>query len=316
MSTQFHSHAEPSDLIFKGLESAAPRNPFYTKAYSDAIRGPGTTVVALTLESDGIDSGCIGYLKSGRLNRRFDIVSVPKPSDADVFWKGLEDFCRTEKIDILKLDTFGSDEVDIAMFRGESERIDRFEYHLDLTGGVDLEGKLHRRARRNWQVAGKAGCTIRRSTTEFVSDHVLTSNSSLQRRKMRGESIEYLNEETQATKFLDNGIGEIFQAVYEGEVASSLLVVKSSKGVYAQTSGTTDEGFRLGASHFLWHETAKLLQQEGYELFNLGGVTMDAKGLRQFKESFAPIRINLQAVSFYLGSKMKRSLSSLAEKIS
>ena len=231
-------------------------------------------------------SGCTAFLGTGRLDRRLEITSLPQIADKTIFWDGLVDFCRETRISILEVNTFGSNDVRIANIGGEVRRQRRLEFQLDLDG-IDLWEASNRRNRRAIKKAVEAGLRFQRAETlDACAVHARIANSSLTRRRGRGESINYDIEEREARAFIENKAGEIYQADMNGEVLSSLLVLRSRSGAYAQTSGTIDAGLEYGSSQFLWYETARLLQAESVAVLNMGGTDIESKGLQEFKAGF------------------------------
>ena len=100
----------------------------------------------------------------------------------------------------------------------------------------------------------------------------------------------------------------------EGEVLSSILVLRSRSGAYAQTSGTVDGGLEYGAAQFLWHETARRLQNESVDLLNLGGTDLESKGLQEFKAGFGAVRVELESAEFYLGGILRKTVGAMISK--
>ncbi len=316
MPVEFRAVTEPSRDLFEQISALAPENPFYTSSYVESVRLSGVEPFALLLESDGkILSACTAFLKSGRLNRRLEITSLPALPEGTEFWKGLIDFCRASEISILQIETFGSSETVIPELDGETSRISRYEFQLDLDG-TDLWHALNRRNRRSIKKATEAGLELRRAVgPDACQIHVSIANSSLGRRRRRGEEIGYEIKEDAALAFIQNRAGEIYQASLNGEVLSSILVLIGATGAYAQTSGTRDEGLEYGASQFLWYETARLLQNEAMTILNMGGTDKDSLGLQEFKAGFGARRLELEAAEFYLGTPIRKAIGAIVDRL-
>jgi lipid II:glycine glycyltransferase (peptidoglycan interpeptide bridge formation enzyme) len=105
--------------------------------------------------------------------------------------------------------------------------------------------------------------------------------------------------------FLRSGLGELFQAVHEDRVLSSVLVLHAPRGGYYQSAGTSLEGMAMCASHFLINCIANQLRDEGDETLNLGGADEDS-GLARFKEGFGATRMPLPAATYFLGAWWRR----------
>ena len=161
----------------------------------------------------------------------------------------------------------------------------------------------------------KAGLVLRRTTDPHACEiHTSLANSALTRRRDHGHAIASEIKDQDSLTYLTNNAGEIFQTVLDGEVFSSILVLKSGKGAYSQTSGTTSDGRDLGASQLLFYETACIFQKESFDVFNLGGTDSESLGLQDFKASFGSKRSELEAAEFHFGGVVKKTIGKLIEK--
>lgn len=293
--------------VVERIAATCPENPFATPQYMEVRRRLGSQPCALWIENDGvIVSGCLAFLTRGRLNARIEITSLPLIHDKDLFWKGSFDFCRRQSVSLLSVHTFASIEPSIGH---ESKKLDhrrRSEYRLDLSE-PDLWNIMNRRHHRLIKRARAAGVSLQRMSDEGARlRHTELANMSLDRRRGRGDNIDCRIELEDVNAFLDEGAGEIFQAICGDEVLSSLLIARSKTGGYAQSSGTSEAGRRLGSSHFVFYEVGCLLQSEGCEVFNLGGADEQSVGLQDFKLGLGSVRIELESANFYTGSKLKK----------
>jgi hypothetical protein len=245
---------------------------------------------------------------SGRLTRSLQIVSLPAWPRPGSFWPALLAFCRKNSVDELDVHSYGSTTAVIPPLVGERMRKDRCEYVLDLQIG-DLAPQLSRDHRKNVARARKNGLTVRRADDPTACKaHATMLLASMERRHDRGESvpIDIPHEEFLATTA--TGAGELFQAVHDGEIVSSALFLRAARGAYSQTMGTNPTGMKLGAARLVIVEAARMLKEEGVELLNLGGVSDDNPGLREFKVGFGARAINLQAAEFFIAGSLKRSV--------
>ncbi len=309
MSVEFKTISEPSAEIINLVSALAPENPFYTPEYVNVMLEKGSASIVLLLESEGqLVTACTAFSKKGRINQRLDIISLPAIRDQDVFWNGLDNFCRDSDISILGIYTFGSNDAFIRKLGGEVFRKSRYEYQLDLSV-CDIWNGLQRRHQRHIKTARKKGLEFRpASEDDAYTLHADLANLSLNRRKSSGDNIAYSIDVRDLISFRNNNAGELYQAVFNGEVVSSIFVLKSPTGAYAQTSGTSNEGRDCGASQFLFFEVACLLKSEGKVLFNLGGTDIDSTGLQEFKASFGAKRVELEAAEFYFGGAFKKAV--------
>lgn len=307
MSPKFQAILDPSDDAVARISDLTPENPFYTVEYLRVRKRLGAEPCALELLNDKEPvAACLAFLTRGRLNSRIEVTSLPVLPDKDVFWRGLFDFCRRQGVSVLSAHTFASTETAIGEKKKRLQHKKRSEYRLDLKV-PDLWMGMNRRHHRLVKKAKAAGLMIRRSSdNEARQKHVELSNLSLNRRRGRGEEIDYRIQREDVDAFIDCGAGEIRQAVLGDEVYSSLLVARSRMGAYAQSSGTSDDGRNLGTSHFLFYETACLLKSEGVTVFNLGGADEHSTGLQEFKLGLGSTRVDLESAEFYTGSVLKK----------
>jgi hypothetical protein len=310
MPVEFHAELDPSKGLFEEMVTLAPENPFYTAAYAEARRIGGEQVWVFALrEGDRLLSACTGFLKLGRKSRWFEIPSLPAlgANERD-FWEGLLKFCRRSWVSNLEVNTFASVSVQIPANPVPTGRIDRTEYLIDLRQG-DLWRPVRKGHRWSINRARKAGLQLRCTTSaEQCRIHGQMMAASMQRRNERGDRVSTDIHVESFLAFLRTGAGILFQAVLEGEVLSSALILLSDSGAYYQTAGTSPEGIDLGASPFLVYETARHLQERRLEVFNLGGVSEINAGLHGFKTGFGPQERSLAAAEYDLRTNLQRAL--------
>lgn len=310
MQLTFSAVPKPVRDLVDQIADLTPENPFYTPEYLEVRRKRGSEVWAISLNSENAPvSGCFGFLSRGRLNSRLEITSLPVLADEPSFWSGLFDFCRSANIAALSVNTFASAATTISQKENLIARTRRNEFRLDLTQ-PDLWKMMNRRHHRLIKRAKSEGLSIRRANDREAREiHVELANVSLDRRRGRGYSIDSRIELTDVNAFLDLGAGELLQAVKGNEVHATILVARSRTGAYAQSSGTSSDGRNMGASHFLFHEAACSLKEEGLTVFNLGGADEESTGLQEFKLGLGSESIELESAEFFVGSKWKRFAS-------
>lgn len=313
MKIEFHSQRDPSIDFCKQVANLAPTNPFYTPSYIETRRRLVSQPWVLSLRKNGeLIAACSAFTKSGYLNRSLEITSLPTFPENHGFWDGLLTFCRKIRVSQLVVGSFASTSTAIPELPGQVRRTSRREYVLHLQGDHVLE-RLSSHHTRNIKRAFKAGLKVQRAVDEEAChDHARLIHGSMERRKVRGESVP---EDIQTDTFvamMRSGAGEIFRAVLENKVLSSVLVLKAEKGGYYQSAGTSPDGMASGASHFLVHEIASTLRAQGMYLFNLGGVDQTHPGLERFKAGFGASPVELESVEFFLGSVVERKLATAA----
>jgi Acetyltransferase (GNAT) domain len=284
-------------------------NPFCTPQFVEARVRQGEQPCLFTLSSQNeMASGCVGFLRGKFLWRNLQIVSLPRMPDSNSFWRGLWQFCLQSGIWHLQVDSYGSPEADIPSLPGGIARRERFEYILDLSSG-DFQERLSANHWRNMSRADAAQLTIRCTRdVQGLTAHVLLMGLSRDRRVKRGEQIEFDPETSLLHALLSTGAGQLFQAVQDNLVLSSVLVLRSRTGAYYQSAGTSRRGMEIGASHFLISQVGGILRQEGVRVFNLGGANPENTGLRRFKAGFGSRELQLTAASFCPRPAVQRGL--------
>lgn len=308
----FRAILDPGPEEISRIAALDPSNPFHTSEYAAVRRDLGARLIAFFEEgSDQALSGCLGTVTHGRLNSRLEITSLPVIADPAVFWPGLFDESRRLGMSGLNLNSFASKQVIIPDSAERAWHKRRCEFVLDLRI-PDLFAIMNRRHRRQIKAARSAGLKLIRADGEHAREtHVRMANANLDRLRGRGESIDAQITRTEVDAFLDHRAGWLFQAIGETETFSSLLVAVSQSGAYGQSSGTSFDGRDIGASHFLFHETACYLKSEGIELFNLGGADEHNAGLHEFKSGMGSARVDLESAEFFLGGRLKKFATGL-----
>jgi hypothetical protein len=307
----FRSTPAPPRPLIERVAAGDPTNPFCTLEYVSACEFLGEQPCFIGLcRGEEVVSGCIGFLSGSSLRRSLAIHSLPGIPNPQSFWRGLLDLCRKSKVWRLQIDTYGSPAGEIPQLPGEMMRRGRKEHVLDLEREDVLEG-VSSQHRRNISRAVKAGLSVHRTREASACvQHLELMNASLERRAKRGEEVGTIEQRARLLALLRTGSGELFQAMHEGKVLSSILILRSSQGAYYETAGTLPEGMKLGASPFLVARVAAILKQEGSLVFNLGGATDDNPGLQRFKTGFGTREIALEAASFCPKSVVERKFHS------
>jgi hypothetical protein len=292
------------------LETLLPTNPFATVRYVESRRATGDEpwVVGMSDEGGVLQAGCAAFLKRGRVTRSLDVPSLPAVGARSPFWEGLLGFCRHHGISSLDLGTFGSAAgVEIPVLGYRFVPRSRREYVLRLDG--DLSAALASNHKRNVKRAQQAGLVVSRSrSAEAAAAHHALMSLSLDRRRSRGEEVAPADPAAENAALLAAEAGELFQALHDGSVVSSVLVLRAPRGGYYHSAGTSPDGMAVGASHFLIHSIAAALMVEGAELFNLGGAE-EGTGLARFKEGFGASAVPLPAATCEVGSSWRHGVA-------
>lgn len=292
----------------------AERNPFHTCEYLQARARCGSDVLTISLRRDGVlESGCPAFLRSGRLNRSLEIPSLP-PADG-AFWTGLIALCRELGVTDLSLGTFASQPVQIPAIGTRLQRVERCEWVLQLPRDAS-EAALDRRHRYSVRKARENGVAVRRADgAGAVDDHLRVMSASVERRRARGDASP--GEDPSAAEvrsLVESGAGEIYQAILDGSVVASGLVLRAPRAAYYHTSGSTPEGLAARAVPLLIHEITLTLAAQGVEVFNLGGALPESP-LGLFKRCFGASPVALEAATAYVGPEWRRRLTSAVQML-
>ena len=309
MTTQFLAEPWPGDDIRKAFADISPDNPFNTWAYAAARAVAGVEPWSLAVvRGQELDAGCYGFLRRGRISSRLEVHSLPELQPETPFWEGLVRLCDEQKIDELQINSFGSSSAKIPLLRRELERRDRCEFRLHLTK-PSLWQDFSSNHKRNIKRAKKAEMAlVQCGDAEAAAVHAEVQVKSMRRREARGEQVSLAADPGPSRALIDHGAGQLFQAIWNGQVVSSLLVLRAAKGAYYHSAGSTPEGMASGAAHFLVSAVAERLRDEGLELFNLGGAGSADDGLARFKSGFGAEPTKLVAARFLVCPPLRRVL--------
>lgn len=309
--------AREADEASIAIASASdPDNPFLVAPYLRAQRTLGREGWLLGVGiASAVQRAALCFVERGRIRRSLTVPSSPAVRADSPFWPGLDAFCREQGITDLEISTFATPESLIPPIRGETERVRRTEYAMPLKE-ADLWTRVSKSHRDRIKKGRKNGLTVRREASDAAIDaHVALHVNSMERRISRGENVSLEFERSVSAALLAAGAAELVQAMHGDHVASSLLVLRSPKGAYSESSGNSTEGMSIGASHFLRYETAVALQAEGVEMFYLGGARAHEEGLRAYKSGFGTTPIDTDAVTAYVGGKLRCGVSAVVQSI-
>jgi len=286
-----------------GAAEADPTNPFWTAPYARAMSALGFR--SFTFFAG--ESACAAFLKSGRVNRTLEIPSVPPSSE--LFWRGVRDFCRRNRVTHLEANSFASAPATIPSMAGEIARRTRFEFVLDLQKPTSMASNHIRNVRR----ANNAGAVLRQASDEAACErHWDLVDASLARRTARGEHAFAGDLRLRIAALRQCGAGELFQAVIGDEIVSSIFILLAERGAYYQSAGTSEKGMDCGASHFLVDAIATDLRLRSMTTLNLGGASDVGDGLARFKAGFGARVVELPAAEFRWGGFLTRTMNATA----
>ena len=312
MTTILARLANSTNDVCALLARAAVSNPFCTPEYAQAMQASGRSVWIIGIETTDGPDVALALIRRGRLFTELEIESTPRAAGED-FWEQVRNLCKRCNVTDLVVGSFASRPFTLPTLDGEIARRHRYEFVLHLRDHGELTG-LSSNHKRNIRKAQNAGVSIRRTrdNLEWVSEHLAMMRKSSDRRIRRGESVVMDEEGALQRTLLKSGAAEVFQAVRDGEVLSSIFVVLSRSAGYYQSAGTSPEGMSIGASHFLISSVAGILAGEGREMFNLGGAE-EGSSLARFKSGFGAEAVALPAATYYVGPVWKKKLRTIMQ---
>jgi hypothetical protein len=317
MTIEFISDNSPIEALCGELTAQFPTNPFYTRRYVETQRTLGLSPLAFLLRDNGqLNSGCTAFMKKGRLTRFLEITSLPLLDRQSHFWEGVTRFCHKQRITHLKVSTFASPGSQIPFLKGETHRRKRSEFLIDLQK-PDLWHDLSKNHARNIKRGRKNGLEMTRfNDSEACRSHAQLIGASMTRRGKRGEAVTDAAPVDALGALVDSGAGEFFQAVLDGTVLSSVLVLLAKKGAYYHSAGNHPKGMAQGASHFLIQEIGNYLRERSFEVFNLGGSDQTNPGLSRFKAGFGAAVVDLEEADFFLSGSVRLVFIRLYRRLS
>jgi hypothetical protein len=249
----------------------------------------------------------VGFLHRGRLTRRLEIPSTPLEAPPS-WWEMVFALCRARGITLLDFDSFASSPGALPPLHGETRRWDRTEYLLELGAG-DLLSRASQSHRQRIRLGAKSGLHLNRTRDAAACiPHTDLIGSSITRRTGRSPGDGGSGELNTYRILLVTGAGVHFLArrLDDDACLASMLVLRAPQGGYDLSSGSTEEGKRLGASHFLVHAVATALEKEGATVLNLGGARPSEDGLQGFKRRFGAREVELTSARCDLGGPLRR----------
>lgn len=285
----------PREAAIVRIEELYPHSPFHTAAYVAARKALGEIPVVFSRDDLGRASELVlGFIRGRRPWRTLDIPARTPIRDPRTFWEGAFRAARAAWVAEATIGSFGAYDGPLPTLPRLRARSTRLEHLLDLSAPLSL-GSNHR---RNVKRAREAGVRmVRRTEGDAVRTHVRLMDSSLDRRRDRGETVTASGVEAEIAALVATGAGSLFQAVLDGMTLSSLLVLESREAAYYHSSGSSAEGMQLGASTSLVADVADEMRARGKTTFNLGGATEELPGLLRFKRGFGSREVPTDAAT-------------------
>jgi len=307
MTPDFSVLLRPTWELIAGIERLHPGIAFHSMRYTAAMISRGAVPVAIVFqEGRRLVAGCMAFMSGPWQARQLEIPSLTDMPDWARFTQGLAKICRRELAWSVSINTYGSSPLSLPMLPGLVKSRPRLEHILPLDQPIDrLEmAATHSRHIRR---ARRLGLSLRRSGEPgSLAEHVEAVESSMLRRRLRGENAPDSFDRDSAAALLRSRAGELYQIVDRRGVYASALVLTSEQSGYYHSAGVTSIGRHSGASHYLVYRICEALREEGKRVLNLGGAGPDNPGLARFKEGFGATAVQLEAAQLDLAPDLVR----------
>ena len=231
----------------------------------------------------------IGTLKRGKFGAEL-IITILIQEESCFFFEFLQNFLSSQGITHLVVESINSiaSEMHVPTLHGEYQRYSDVKlYILDLTKD-SLYNDISPNHHRNINKAKKNGVllTLTQPDEKSILTHLALINLSMQRRSDRGEPTSLATDDSAIKKISQTGAAYIYQATIGEKIFSSKLVFFVNDYAYYHSGGTTEEGMKIGASHFLMYSIVDSLRKKGIKILNLDLASAAAGGLARYKSDF------------------------------
>ncbi len=172
----------------------------------------------------------------------------------------------------------------------------------------DISGNFSPEVRRRARKAAKNGAVLKKSDSpEMTSRLFKLIDTTYNIRQSKGHnpySILFLPffKSEQIRSLVGKKHALFYYTEMNGEIMSVSLVFTINKKAYGILMGTSGKGYKAGIPSFHHYEKTRLMKDEGFEYYNIGGVQQGPKyeGLRRFKKSLGakPVRSTEEATKF------------------
>ena len=305
----------PTAELARKVQERYPENPFYNPAYAQALQRVGRAPFLLVqTTAHGEWSACLALIQTTwRGQVIMELPSLTAPADPVRYWQQVESLCHDQGVGRLQLRTFGSQHSTVPSHSAETIRRPRTEWRIPLSA-PDLTTGFSSHHRRQIRRGERSGLELRTGCTDTQAHHhqALVSAGQSRRRRL-GKAAAPERHDPLVPALLRTGAAQLYQAVLDGRISASVLVLVTRSGAYYHSAGVDEAGTRCGASHWLVAQVARRLSMDGCRMFNLGGTRASEQGLVRFKSGFGARPVELLSVDWALPvTFMRRSLIAAA----
>lgn len=172
-------------------------------------------------------------------------------------------------------------------------RTQTYEYVLSATDSWEISTRVM----KNIKKAKKANLLIAESQLESDLEILIQYLSHTMNRRESKHGLHYspyyifnIHKES-LLKLLKNGMGKMYVAKIEDQIATIEFSLETEKEVYILLKASVDEGYRSGASSFIDYYLIDLFRKKGLLRFNLGLELSEQNGtgLNEYKQGIGCI---------------------------
>ncbi|MEX2650276.1 MAG: GNAT family N-acetyltransferase [Alphaproteobacteria bacterium] len=203
------------------------------------------------------------------------------------FWSIIDVIVNIQKSTSILVEFIGGRDMPTDYKRFTPKDLHRAEFYVmdpDYSEGMLSYSQNHRRNIR--RALSEEMKPFSLPTKSAMGVHLELWSESMNRRQDRGEPVAEPSGIDSIRRFLRSGLGRFVQFGKNDQILASAFLVEYGVSCVYYKAGANTEGMRLGAAHFLIHETAKDLLVRGFKIFNLGIAAANNEGLRRFKAGF------------------------------
>lgn len=272
-------------------ESLIPQWPILALSMQLAyqlIRGAKPLIFSLNSNNTKIATA-IGALQYGRLRKDLTITIMENLPRESHFWRGIQGFISKHNITSCRITSVARSQPfpSVPPLSHEIEKYQDVKLYVADLKKTDESVRYSSNHKRNISKAIKAGVqVVESSPAGGLQTHYELTSASVSRRSLRGESTALRTTRDHVMQLLESGHAHLHQAILDGKVMSSKITFRLGDYAFYYDGGTSPEGMRIGASHFLMSEIMTRFKGDGVKRFNMGLAAETSGDLWRYKQGF------------------------------
>lgn len=292
------------DLYRRSAETEIPSLFVSDMQYKDVFQGGELFAIERERPGQGGEIIAYGTRKQGRLRASARVtLDANQTGDLDAVFREILEVLRRKAVSEISVELIGdSAETGLPSIGPETYRADSEIFVVDLQRDLSLSSNH----KRNVKKARKHGITVVESkSAESANAHLAVCGASGARRQERGEFVAFLpTEETMGRYTKRSEDYTFYQAMLDGQVLSSDLIVFCGPYAFYDSGGSSPLGMSKGSSYLLMSSIIESLKDAGLRSLNLGGSSKSRPGLSRFKSGFGADSYHYSTVTVAGASKV------------